>query len=265
MDQGLLRHRDIQQGIALRGLFADTRPHGQQQISLPQPGDHAGISADTDFANIIVVMIIETVLIAEGATDGQAVGFGKSCDIGHRLWRPGAAAQHHDRPRCRRQQDAKLGHVVRAGVGLDRTITSRVADAGQFSQHILRQGHYNWAGAARRRHMKGLADQFGNTGRIHNFHRPFANLAKETAEIHFLERLPLHHRATHLADEQNQRRTILKGGMQTHDGVTGAWATGDEANPRSARQLAIGLRHVGRVGFMPAGQQPYFRGVVQSI
>ena len=84
------------------------------------------------FTNIIIVMVVETILVAEGAADRQAVGFGKSRNIGHRFGRPGAPTQHHDRPFSRHQHRAQLLHIARAGMGLHGPIGSRIANAGQF-------------------------------------------------------------------------------------------------------------------------------------
>ena len=103
--------------------------------------------------------------------------------------------------------------------------------------------------------MEGLAHQLGDAPRIVDLRHPFGDRPEHAAEVDLLEGLALGLVAGDLADQQDERRGILEGGMQPDGGIGGAGAAGDEADAGAARQLAIGLGHVAGAALLPADDE----------
>ena len=105
--------------------------------------------------------------------------------------------------------------------------------------------------------MKCVADELRNSVRAIDLRDPLGHLSEHAPVIHLLERFALDHVAADLADEQNHRSRILIGGMHTDACIGRARTPCDEANARSAGELAVGFRHKRRATFLPAYDQPH--------
>ena len=84
------------------------------------------------------------------------------------------------------------------------------------------------------------------------------------AVVDLLERLAPHHLATDLADQEDQWRRVLVGGVHPACGVRRPRAARDHADPRPAGELAVGVGHVGGPDLVAAGDEPD-RGVVERV
>ena len=71
--------------------------------------------------------------------------------------------------------------------------------------------------------------------------------------------------ARDLADEEDHRRRVLEGGVHADRGMAGAGPARHHRDARPARELAVGLRHVGGAGLVARVDQPDRRGVVQRV
>ena len=60
----------------------------------------------------------------------------------------------------------------------------------------------------------------------------------------------------HLADEQNQGRGALVGGVDPYRGVGGTRAAGHEADAGSSGEPGPSFGHVGRAAFVATGHEP---------
>ena len=94
----LLRgHRRIEQRIARRGDFAQPLADHEQDVGVAHPRRELRIDADADVAGVVAVPVVEKVLIAERAGDGQRVAFGKAPQLRAGVDVPSAAADEHQR------------------------------------------------------------------------------------------------------------------------------------------------------------------------
>ena len=71
--------------------------------------------------------------------------------------------------------------------------------------------------------------------------------------------------ARDLADQNDHRRRILKGGMDADRGVAGTGPACHQQHSGSTRELAVSLGHEGGATFLAAGYETDLRGVEQSI
>ena len=88
--------------------------------------------------------------------------------------------------------------------------------------------------------------------------------AEDGGEVELLERIAAGVAARHLADEEDQRRRVLVGGVHADGRVGRARAARDEADPRPAGELAVRLGHV-RGGSLVAARDEPDRRVVERI
>ena len=113
--------------------------------------------------------------------------------------------------------------------------------------------------------MEGVADIFGNAGRVLDLGDPFGHLTEHAAVVDFLERLALDLMAGDLADEQDHRRRILKRDMHPGGRVGRPRAAGHETNARLAGHLAVGIGHDGGAAFLAADHQIDARRVDHGV
>ena len=107
--------------------------------------------------------------------------------------------------------------------------------------------------------MEGAGDVLGQTVGVVHLGDPLGEAERARAEhlpvVDFLEGLAVALLACHLADEDDEGRRILEGGVDADRGVARAGAAGDEADTRPAAQLALRLGHVARTAFVAAGDE----------
>ena len=92
---------------------------------------------------------------------------------------------------------------------------------------------------------------------------PLRHLPEHAAIVDFLEGFALDHIAADLADEQNHRRRILKGGVHADRRIAGPRPAGDKADARLAGHLAVRVCHVGGTAFVTTHNQ--LHGVAPQI
>ena len=106
---------------------------------------------------------------------------------------------------------------------------------------------------------KARADVLGQAVGVVHLADPLGHAQRAGAEhlavVEFLERLAVALVAGHLADEQDHRRGVLEGGVHADAGIGRARPAGDEADARSAAQLALCFGHEGRAALLAAGDE----------
>ena len=122
----------------------------------------------------------------------------------------------------------------------------RVGGVGFLDEHVLREREHDGSRAPGGGDVEGARDELGDPVRIVDLLDPLRHRAEHVAVVDLLERLPAHHVAADLADQEDQRRRVLEGGVDAAGRVRRAGATRDHADAGTAGELAVGVGHVGR-------------------
>ncbi len=196
--------------------------------------------------------VVEIVLTPEGQRHGHVLAPGKGGEIGGGGGRPVRAANDDEGA-------FGLGQPVERRAGLARAVRRGgdrrgylVGDIGHGAQHILGQRQHHRAGAARGGHGKGAADVFGQALGLDDLDGPFGEATKDLAIVDLLKGLAVAVAAVDLADEEDHRRRILPGDVDTRGGIGGAGAAGDEGHAGGSGHLAMCLGHHRRAAFVAA-------------
>ena len=138
-----------------------------------------------------------------------------------------------------RSAAARISRTARQGLGRRRG--QRRLDPrqhrrrGHDAQHVLGQGQHHRAGPALHRGVEGAGDVLGQAVGVVHLGDPLGEAERAGAEhlpvVDFLEGLAVALLARHLADEDDERRRVLEGGVDADRGVARARAAGDEAVP----------------------------------
>ena len=112
--------------------------------------------------------------------------------------------------------------------------------------------------------MERARDELGDPVGAVDLLDPLRHRPEHVAVVDLLERLAPHHPAADLADQEDQRRRVLIGGVDPARGVGGAGAARDHADPGPAGELAVGVGHVRGSDLVAAGDEPQ-RGVVERV
>ena len=98
-----------------------------------------------------------------------------------------------------------------------------------------------------------MGDEFGNAPRVVDLGDPFGQWSEHLAVVDLLEALAIGLLERDLAHEQQHRRAVLVGDMDSDGAVAGAGAAGDHRRGGATLQLAVGFGHVHRTGFEATG------------
>ena len=97
-----------------------------------------------------------------------------------------------------------------------------------------------------------MRDVFGHAVRAIDLRRPFRNAGIHAAIVDFLECFTVDEIAAHLPDQHDDRRRILRGGVDADRRIGGSRATRHDCHAGTAGELAVGIRHVSRAAFLTA-------------
>ena len=198
--------------------------------------------------------------------DGEVVAFGERPQVGPPGIRPSATADQQHRSLGACEDTAHRGNVaIRRWPPVD--LHAWPGNSGrQFPQHVFRERHHHWTRPVRARHDHGpFDDRRDVVGRL-DLDDPLGEVVEERAVLDLLEGLEAPVLEFDLADEEQHRRRVLTCGVDADRGVGGARATGHEADAGSARELAVGLGHVGRAALLSTADEAQAIGrVVQGV
>ncbi len=135
----------------------------------------------------------------------------------------------------------------------------------RFRQHVLGQRQHHRPGPPVDRRVEGAADQFGNACGVVDLRHPLRHLREGAPVVQLLKCFAFDGLTPHLADEEQQRRGILKCDVQPGGGVCGSGRTGDETNAGAATELSVSIRHHSRRALVTAHGELDFRSVVERI
>ena len=100
-----------------------------------------------------------------------------------------------------------------------------------------------------------MRDVLGYSLRAVDLRCPLRDVTVHLAVIDLLERLAVDHVGADLADQQDQRRGILRRRMDADGGVGRAGPARHEGDAGAAGELAVGLGHVRRAALLPADDE----------
>jgi hypothetical protein len=104
--------------------------------------------------------------------------------------------------------------------------------------------------------VESPAHDLGNPRGVHHLLRVLGERREHRHEVHLLEGLAAEGASVDLADQQQQRRRVLEGGVNPDRGVRGARPARDEGDAGPPGELAVGLGHVRRPALLPAYDEP---------
>jgi hypothetical protein len=169
-------------------------------------------------------------------------------------------------PGAHRPRDRDRVHSPRCAIASIELAARHAAAAARSSLTVCRgviaSGHRPGPAAGRQRarprhhlrHPRGAFD----------LGRPLGHGAEHLPVVELLEALAAGVAPRDLAHQQEHRRRVLEGGVHADAHVRRARPAGDEADPRPARELAVGLGHV-RGTRLVAGDDQADGGVVQRV
>jgi hypothetical protein len=131
----------------------------------------------------------------------------------------------------------------------------RVTGVARRRQHVLGQCQHHRSGPSRARSGERPGDQLGNPVDPIDLRDPFGHLPEHAPVVDLLERLTLLLIRGDLADEQDQRRRVLECRVHAHRSMGRAGAARDDADPRTAGELSVRVRHVRGARFVAARDQ----------
>ena len=105
----------------------------------------------------------------------------------------------------------------------------------------------------------------GNARGVVDLHHPFGHVAEEALVIDFLKGLALAGVGSHLANEQDKRRRILHGDVDTRRSVGCTGTAGDEADARPAGQPSVAIRHHRGATFLAADDGADAARIMQRV
>ena len=252
MDQRLGGLGDVDQRIAGGLLLAHAPADEHEQVRLPDAIGKRRIDADADIAGIIRMLVIEQALAAPRAGDGKREAFGEALQRGNRRRRPARPAGNDERLFRPPQHLLQLGHLGKAGMGLDLDPGARVGRIRSLAQDVLGQRQHDRAGTAGGRLVEGAADGLADAVGAVDLLDPLRHLAEHAAEIDLLKRLAPAHGTPDLADEDDHRGRILAADMDSGRRIGGARSARHHEDAGAAGELAPGFGRHGRAALLAA-------------
>ena len=196
--------------------------------------------------------VIEQVLMPERASDGKPAAFGELAQCPTARTVPAAAADQQQRTQRMAQSLDHLGHLRLRGCDRDRIDARRIFDIGLTGQHVFGQRQHHRSRPARKSHSKRMSDVLGNALDAIDLRGPFSDAAVHPSIVDFLERFAIGHIASDLADQRDHRRRVLARRVDAHRGIGGTGTPRHQCDPRTAGELAVGVRHVRGAALLPA-------------
>ena len=199
---------------------------------------------------------------AHGERDPASLAPGRQRHV--RLGAPWQPADDRERPLRPVEERAGTLDVVRRRMDTRRRERPCIPCTRVLDEHVLGQREHDRPRAPGRRDVERPRDELRDPVGAVDLLDPFRHRPEHLAVVDLLECLAPRHLPAHLADQEEQRRRVLKGGVDPAGGMRRARATRDHADARAARELPVGVGHVRRPDLVPAGDEPE-RRVVEGI
>ena len=214
--------------------------------------------------DIHVSRVVDVVLTAPARRDGEPAGGAPGCQGGVRLSAPRRPADDDDRPRGAGEKCSRLLDVTRRRMHAGDRVGQRIGGARPADEHVLGQRKHDRARPARRRDVERARHELRDPVGIVDLRHPLRHRPEHVAVVDLLECLAPHHLAGHLADQKNQGRRVLIGGVHSARGVRRPRAASDHADPRPAGELSVGVGHVRGADLVAAGDE-LDRSIVERV
>ena len=256
--------RDRKQSVGLRRDLAHAAADQHHEIGVLDASEQLRIWADAEVAGVKRMQRVEQWQAAVARDHRDLEALDETTKRGAGVDAPSATSQDHHRTRCGAQHVAQRFHVLDGRSGFDRHLRRRVGHGDPLHQHVFRQAQDDRAGPSARRRMKRARYDLGDARGIVDLVGPFRHAAEDGAIVDLLERLATAHAALHLSDEHDEGRRILLRDVDAGHRIGGAGAARDEADTRSPRRLADGVRHH-RGSALLAAHRHLDRSIVERI
>ncbi len=239
-------------------------PEREDEIGLAKPRRQRVVHRDAEHAGVRARPVVDEVLAAERAGGGQFVRLAEGEHVLPGLPRPAAFADDHERPLGRREQLPQPREILVARRRARGPNGRRVRDVRLLGEHVFGQGEHHRPRPPREREGEGALHVLGHAiGAIH-VPRSLRDATEHARVVELLPGLAALEGAGNVADEQDQRRRVLPGGVHADGRLRRARATRDEADPGAAGELAVRLRRVRGSLLVAAGDEPD-RRVVERV
>jgi hypothetical protein len=211
------------------------------------------------------VVVGEGVVAAEGRHDRQPQPHGELDQVTRGPGAEDAAAGDDERsPRAlERRHDRR--RVGRADGGRRRRRRGWQIGRDGGVEDVAAEGDGDRAGAPGDAAPEGLGDDRRQPLAGRGFDGPLRDLAEEGRELDLLQGFAVAERGLDLADEGEQRRGVLVGGVDADREVGGADAAGAHADGGDAGQLADRLGHEGGAALVAGADEADLGRLVQGV
>ena len=154
MNQRLARQRRFDQRIARCRDLAQTLAHGQQHVGVAHARSKLRIDADADVARIMIMPIVEQMLMAKCARNGQSRALGEATQSRARFRIPARAACDDQRSLCSGEHLDNGVDLRLRGCDRQRLDAQRIGDIGTRGEHVFRQREHDRSRASRHRNTQ---------------------------------------------------------------------------------------------------------------
>ncbi len=177
--------------VAAGGHFAEADAEGEDEIRRTDAGGELRVDADADVAGVERVAIVEGVLKAKGAADGEAPALGEVLEGTGAGGGPAGAAGDDQGTFGRGEQLAEAREGGRSGPRLGGNGAREDGRGGGGGEQVLGEDKYDGSGAALHRGMEGAGDVLRQAMRLLDFRDPLGHAeragAEDVAVIEFLK------------------------------------------------------------------------------
>ena len=236
--------------VAAGGGFAQSGADGNEQVGLAHAARQRGVDAQAHIACVERVVVVKSVLKAEGVGHRQLPVFGKTLQRGGGLGRPAAATGQHQRALRGQQVFAQRAQRARVGPGLHGVQARQRLRGHGLGQHVFGQHQHHRAGSPVHGGGKGPGNVFGNAVWVVNAFHPFGHAfgagAKKAEVVHLLKGFAVAAVAGHIAHKQDHGGGVLKRGVHANGCVGGTRPPGHKTHAGPAGEFALGFGHKGR-------------------
>jgi len=208
--------------------------------------------------------VVDVVLAAPSRCDREPAGGTPRRQGGVRLRAPGRAAHNYERPRRAGEQLPRPLDVARSRVHAVDRVGPRVGGSRLLDEHVLGQRQHDRARPTGGCDVERTRDELRDPVGAVDLRHPLRHRLEHVAVIDLLERLPPHHVAADLADQEDERCRVLVGGVDPTRGMRRAGPARDHADPGPPGELAVGIGHVGGADLVAAGDEADGR-VVEGV
>ncbi len=243
VDQRLVWHRCRQQGVARSRHFAQARSEREHQVGLADALGKLWIDADADITDVIGVAVVEHILGAECAGDGQVVRLDEALQVVARGFGPARATDDDNGALRTAQQPSQRRHLDVGRCRLHGLVTKGIRDVDRARLHVFGQGEHDRPRTAAGGDLEGARNKLRDALSLVDLRDPLCHRAEHASIVDLLEGFAFGEVVADLADEQDDRGRILERRVNADGRVGRTRATRDEGHTGLTGELGVGVGH----------------------